>query len=130
MMVVMAFAYHGVFPLFGLLLSGLPGGLMYLIMAATWGYAAWSTYHLRMAGWWVTTLSFCLLVASAWVTLSRHDLIEWYRLMGMPSQQLQQIEALGPALRPMMVWSSGLFQVPLLVSLIWIRKHFQRPPEA
>ncbi len=129
MMVMMAFAYHGVFPFFGLMLSGLPGGLMYLMVAAVWGYAAWATYHLRMIGWWVTTVSFCLLMASAWMTFLQHDLIEMYRLMGMPPQQLQQIEILGPALRPMMLWSSGLFQAPLLLSLIWIRKYFNRPPE-
>ena len=50
MMLFMPLTGHGVMPFFGMFLSGLPGALFCLVIAAIWGYAAWLVISAGRAG--------------------------------------------------------------------------------
>ena len=49
MMLLMPIIGRGVMPFFGMFLTGLPGSLFCLAIAAIWGYAAWLLYHLDVS---------------------------------------------------------------------------------
>lgn len=126
MMLSVPLAYHGVIPFFGVFLTGVPGTLIYLLLAVIWTYAAWATYRLDPKGWWVTLISFTLFGISAVVTYARHDPMEMYSLMGFPEQQLEQMRQFGVmSQRTLIIWSV-LFEGLLVGSLLYVRKHFQR----
>ena len=62
-------------------LTGLPGVLMCLAIAALWTYAAWLLYRLDLRGGWLIFIAICAFIASAIVTFARHDMLEMCRLI-------------------------------------------------
>jgi hypothetical protein len=60
MMLIMPIVGHGVMPFFGTFLTGVPGAMFCLAIAAIWSYAAWSLYKLEQRGWWL------ILIALMW----------------------------------------------------------------
>ena len=128
MLMAMPLAYDSVLPCFGTFLSGWSGTVVYLLWSGLWGYAAWAIHKLKPVGWWLLTVSSCLLVVSHLITFSRHDVMELYRLMGYPPQQLAQLEKFSSVLSSTtMVWISLLFGVLFLGYMLQVKKHFRRP---
>jgi uncharacterized membrane protein len=122
-MFLMLFCYHGVIPFFGRLLSGLPGGTLTLAIIAIWAYCAWATYHLNPTGWWTLLITIAVLLVSSVLTFSRVDMMDMYRLMGYPEQQIEQLSSFTS--RNMLVFLS-VASLPFLGYLLYVKRYFCR----
>ena len=125
-MVVMLPVYHGVMPFFGCLLSGLPGGTLILALIAVWVYCVWAIYHLRVAGWWIVLITFGVLVVSALLTFARVDLMDMYRLMGYPEQQIERMQRYSFFTGRNMLFFMSISSLPFLGFLLYVKKYFRR----
>lgn len=126
MMVAMPLAYNSVVPCFGVILSGVPGTLIYLFMAALWLYLAWAWYRLRPMSWWITLCVMLLFAISNVVTFAQIDLMDLYEQMGYSAEQLALIERYNFLTGQTMVWWSAAFMLPLIGYLIWVKRFFRR----
>lgn len=118
-------AYHGVFPFFGTFLIGPLGTVFYIIMGLVWAYSAYAIYKLDQRGWWLIFVSLCLFSISTAITYSRHGVMELYRLMGYPEDQIAQIQKFNFFKGNAVVWSSLISTVPVLGYLFYVRKFFK-----
>ncbi|MBZ5496557.1 MAG: hypothetical protein LAP85_09150 [Acidobacteriia bacterium] len=125
-LMVMPLLYRSVVPWFGSLLSGAPATLILLVCAVFGLYLAWATYRRQLAAWWAALVAFALLTASAVITFMRVDLMEVYRQLGYPEDQIEQIRNFGLFTGKAMAWWTGLFFVMFLIYLLWIKKYFDR----
>jgi hypothetical protein len=126
-MAVMLFFYHGVMPFFGYLLSGLPGAILILALVALWVYCARATYHLKIAGWWTVLIAFGVVIASALLTFARVDLMDMYRLMGYPEQQIEQLQRFSFFTGRNMLFFTSICSLPFLGFLLYVKRYFRRP---
>jgi MFS family permease len=126
MMLVIPFAFHGVFPLFGTILVGWAGTILYITLAVLWIYAAWALYRLDRKGWWVLFVAMIAISISTFLTYSRHDVTEIYRIAGYSEAQLDQLEKANVFAGAHMAWISLIFAVPFLVYLLYIRRYLRR----
>jgi hypothetical protein len=129
-MLAMPLGYHGVLPVFGVLISGLPGTIVFLALAGLWGYLAWAAYHLKPVAWWTTVVVFVLFTVSNVVTFSRIDLAEMYRLMGYSEQMISQIAIFSVFTGKTLVVWTALFCLPLFGYLWWVKRYFLGPTAA
>jgi len=125
MMLVMPFMWHGVMPFFGIFLTGIPGTLFCLAIAAIWSYASWSLYKLEQRGWWILLIGVCVVMLSSVLTFARHDMMEMYHLMGYPEAQIEQIQKMGLFTGNYMGWMMLLCMLPFLGYLLFIRKYLR-----
>ena len=107
------FGHHGVW-FFGMALTGFAGTMMYLIMAAVWGYAAWSLYKLKPHGWWIIFIAMCVLVLSSVIPFSTHD------------TQIAQIEKTGLFAGFKLIWLGMIWIVPFFGYLWYVRRFLFR----
>jgi len=126
MMLVMPLAGHCVMPFFGMFLTGLPGTLFCLAIAALWSYAAWRLYKLDARGWWLILIALCVFMASALMTFAQHDMMEMYRLMGYPEAQIEQMQKTGLLVGNRMTWLMSLSVLPFLAYLFFVKKFLPR----
>jgi len=126
MLLVMPVTGLAVIPFFGMFLTGLPGALLSLALAALWAYAAWLLYKLDVRGWWLILIAFVVFTMSAVMTYARHDIAEMYQLMGYPQAQIDQIQKTGLFTGNRMAWMMSFFMVPILGYILFIKKYFQR----
>ena len=126
MLLVMPVMGHGVMPFFGMFLTGLPGTLLCLALAALWIYAAWLLYKLDRRGWWLILIAMVVFMVSAVLTYARHDIIEMYQLMGYPQAQIEQMQKIGLFTGNRMVWMTTFSMVPFLGYILFIKKYFRR----
>lgn len=125
-MLPMPLAYKSVLPFFGTLLTGLPAMLFYIIWAAGSLWLAWAFYRLMPVAWWIVVVAFLLFSVSNSITFARIDIMEMYRLMGYPQQQLEQMQKFNFfSGKSMAVWTACCM-VPWLGYLLWIKKFFRR----
>ncbi len=122
MLILMPLIGHGVFPFFGCFLQGIPGSLLWLLVAGLWAYAAWLLYHLDERGWWLILIGFIGFSVSSIVTYGRHDLMEVYQLMGYPQTQIDQMQKLGFLTGHNMQWLMGLCLLPMVLYLLGIKR--------
>lgn len=113
-----------VVPLFGQWVSGPLGGLILLIVAMAMGYLAWGAYRLRPAAWWGTLALVIVVGISSLATFARTDLLEMYRQMGMPAEQVALVEKAGMS----GWWSHGgpqmLYLAAMVAYLFYVRRYF------
>jgi hypothetical protein len=126
MMLIMPIVGHGVMPFLGFFLTGVPGTMLSLAIAAIWSYAAWSLYKLEQRGWWLMLIALCVFMASNLLTFARHDMMEMYRLMGYPEAQIEQIQKSGLLVGNHMSWLMALCVLPFLGYLLFIKKYLRR----
>ena len=126
MMLIMPIVGHGVMPFFGMFLTGVPGTMLCLAIAALWSYAAWLLYQLDQRGWWLVLIALCVFMASALLTFARHDMLEMYRLMGYPEAQIEQIQKSGLLIGNRMNWLMAFSVLPFLGYLLFIKKYLRR----
>jgi MFS family permease len=126
-MLFMAVAYKGVFPFFGNYLVGPGASAIYVLLAVLWGYSAWALYKLRPSGWWIFTVTLVLFSISGYLTYSRHDLIELYRLMEYPAAQLAQLEKFTFLSGPGMAWLTAGMGLAMLGYMLFVRRYFRAP---
>ena len=120
--------YGFVVPFFGILLKGVPGALLVLSISLLFGYLAWSTYKLKMAAWWATLGAFVLFGLSTVISFSIIDLIDLYREMGFPKEQLEMMERSG-ALNMNLPLMMTMNMVVLVGYLLWVRRFFHVPSD-
>jgi len=125
MLLLMPISGHVVMPFFGMLLTGVPGAVFCLAMAALWTYAAWLFYRLNSNGWWLIFVATCVFTVSSVSTFARHDMLEMYQLMHYPKAQLEQIQLSGLLEGNRMSWLVSLSMLPFLGYLLFIRKFFR-----
>jgi len=133
-LLVMCFMAHPVMALFGTFLTGAPAAIVYVVMAAIWGYGAWSLYRLEPLGWWIVTIAMCVMSASSLITFSRHNMMEMYQQMQMPAAQLNLLQHSplleGNRMLILMCVSIVVFLGYLLFIRRYIRSQPQLPPAA
>jgi hypothetical protein len=125
MLLLMPLAGHGVVPFFGMFLTGVPGTLFCLAIAALWTYCAWLLYQLKPPGWWLILTALIVFMASSLVTFARHDVLEMYYLMGYPQAQIDQIQKTGLLVGNRMTWLMSFFILPFLGYLLFVKKYFR-----
>jgi hypothetical protein len=123
---VLPVAYHGVFPFFGILLSGAAGGVACIALAAIWIYCAYAIYKLDSRGWWIIVAGLCLVSISNAITYSHHDINQVYQQMGFSAEQIALVQKFNFFGGHTMAWSSLIYTVPVLGYLFYIRKFFRR----
>jgi hypothetical protein len=126
MMLVMPLTGLAVMPCFGVFVSGLPGALICLMVAAVWGVAGWWLYRLDARGWWLILIAMVLFLVSALLTYAHHDIIEMYQLMGYPQAQIDQMQKMGLFTGHRMSWLTALFTLPFLGYLLFIKKYLRK----
>jgi hypothetical protein len=114
----------GLFPLFGTLLTGLPGALVLLVLIAILAYLARETYRIKMIAWWGTLAVIGVWSVSATVTFARVGLMEMYEKIGMPEEQLAMIRQMGIDDKMPMALSVGIFAAAYLGYLLFVRQYF------
>lgn len=125
MMLLMPLAYRSLLPFFGVFLTGVAGTVGYGVLAAISAWSARAFYRLDFRGWWLIAGSFSLFTVSNIVTYSRHDLMEVYRLMGYPETQIELMKQMSFLNSSTMNWGMGLFLVPVVAYLIYLRRYFR-----
>jgi hypothetical protein len=129
MMLVAPLTGHTVMPFFGMFLTGLPGILFCLVLAAIWGFAAWSLYKLERRGWWLILIVMWVLMPSAFLTYAQHDVTEMYQLMGYPEAQIEQMQKIGLWSGNRMMWLMALSMAPFMAYLFFIKKYLPGKPQ-
>jgi len=125
LMLFMPMVKLGLLPFFGILLTGIPGGLAMVAMAFVFLWLALSWYRLNVAGWWTLVGVMVVFAISNVLTFSRVDLIEMYKNLGYPQAQIDQIQQQGWMTKEFMMWSALFWLVPMLGYLIWTKRFFQ-----
>jgi len=120
-----AVAVKGVFPFFGVLVSGAPGVLVYWALAALFAYSAWGLYRMSIPSWWIVFVTSALFGVSSLVTFLRVDPLAMYERMGYSEQQIDAMRQLGTLSGPEVTWLTVGFFVPYLVYLVYLRKYFR-----
>ena len=126
MMLVMPLTGLAVMPCFGVFVSGLPGALFCLVIAAVWGVAGWWLYRLDARGWWLIFVAMVLFTVSALLTYAHHDISELYQLQGLPQAQIDQIQKMGLFTGNRISWFTALFTLPFLGYLLFIKKYLRK----
>lgn len=126
MMLIMPLTGMAVMPCFGMFVSGVPGALLFLVIAAVWGVAGWWLYKLDARGWWLILIAMVLFIASALVTYANHDIIEMYQLQGLPQAQIDHIQKMGLLTGNRMSWFTVLFSLPFLGYLLFIKRYLRK----
>jgi len=112
-----------VVPCFGILLSGAPAAAALLVMAAASAYCAWATCKLKPEGWWATVVIFAVSTVSGLLTFWRVDLVEVYRSMDYPEDQIAQLQQFGFfTSRDLLLWMA--FGSLLMFGYLWYVKKF------
>lgn len=125
MLLIMPVAAHGVMPFFGMFLTGVPGVLFGLGLAALWGYCSWLLYRLDRRGWWLFFFAICAGLASTVLTFARHNILEMYRLMDYPEAQIEQIQKTGLLEGNWMIYLMLCSTLPFLGYLFFIKRYFR-----
>ena len=125
MMLVMPIMGHGVMPFFGTFLTGLPGTVFCLAIAALWAWCAWLLYKLDARGWWLILFAMVLFTVSAVMTYTRHDMIEIYQLMGYPQEQIDQIQKTGLLTGNRMAWIMLFSMLPFLGYILFVKQYLR-----
>ncbi|MGO9269479.1 MAG: hypothetical protein ACLQOO_04340 [Terriglobia bacterium] len=110
---------------FGLVLRGPLALGVLLANSVLSGYAAWSIYRRRFAGWAIALFTTVFWTASWVTTMARHDLLEVYREMGLSEQQMR-IYQQSPQMLTIVQGACLVVPVGLLVLLLYCRKYFSR----
>ena len=126
MMLVMALTGLAVMPCFGVFVSGLPGALFCLIVAAIWSVAGWWLYRLDARGWWLILVAMVLFMVSALLTYAHHDISELYQLQGLPQAQIDQMQKMGLFTSNRLGWLTALCSLPFLGYLLFIKKYLRK----
>jgi len=114
-------------PFFGKYLTGVPGAIGCLVLAAVDGFLAVWFYRVRLLGWWVGIVSLTLQTVSAAITFGRGNLLEAYSHLGWKQAQIEAMSN-GPALHGRLVlWWSLLYLLVIVGYMIWIKRYFDSP---
>ncbi|QDT98219.1 hypothetical protein [Gimesia aquarii] len=117
-------SYGFVTPFFGILLKGVSGGLVMLVFSLLSVYLAWATYKLKIAAWWTVLIAYVTLGVSGIITFSRIGMMDFYKEMNLPKEQLKIIEQSGMIDRMNLPLIFSLSFVVFVGYMLWVRKYF------
>ncbi|HTB82543.1 MAG TPA: hypothetical protein VK742_02715 [Candidatus Sulfotelmatobacter sp.] len=126
MMILAAMTDLAVMPFFGMLLNGLPATILFVVYAGVWGLGGWWLYRLEVRGWWLVVAAMLVFMVSSLLTYSHHDMIEVYRLQGLPQAQIDQIQKMGLFPQNAMNIYMLLSALPALGYLLFIKKYLRK----
>ena len=115
-------------PFFGTLLFGGAAIAFFVFAALIWGYCAWALYRLDRRGWWVLFFAMVLFSVSGLLTYTRHNISEVFAMMHYSKEQLAVMNKMNVLKSSWIVWSSLIFNLPILGYLLYIRKYFTGSP--
>lgn len=115
-----------VLPFFGIFLLGVSAKVLFVFMALVCAYVGWLIYRLDLRGWWILVAMVSLFTVSALVTYSRHDVMDMYRLMDFPPEQIAQMEQYNFLKGNTLYLSVLLWVVPAGAYLYYIRRFFPK----
>ncbi len=127
MTAIMPLIGMGVQPFFGTFLAGLPGDSACWVLAGIYSVAAWRMYRRDLLGWWLLVAVLGFFLVSGVLTFSQHNLIDMYRAMNLPRDQLAQMEQMQLLKGKGILWLMLLFFIPAGGYLIYIRRFFRAP---
>jgi hypothetical protein len=120
-------ANASVMPLFGVLITGLPGFLIMLAFCLLWGWLAWHFFKLDTRVWWPTIIVVLVLAASNAITFWNVGMIEFLEKMGTPERDLNIFRGQKMFAREWIVGMSLVTSAAFLAYVIWIRKYLKKP---
>ena len=125
-LLLMPLQYRAVFPLFGTLISGPAAILVLVALGLISGWLAWGLFRMKIAAWWASIAMIVVGGVSTTMTLARVDLVELYREMGLPEEQLDAIAQLG-SFGNAIAGFSALSILLMLAYMLWLKKYFREP---
>lgn len=128
-MLAMPIALNVVLPFFGVLLSGLSATAACLLLSVLWACLAWAWYRLKPTAWWITLAILLAFSISSILTFTQVDVMEMYRLMGYPPEQMALMEQYSFLTGQTMVWWSAGFMLLMIGYVIWVKRFFRRALE-
>jgi hypothetical protein len=115
---------YGVFPFFGVMLTGVPVWVLCLVCAVALAWVTREMYCLRLTGWW-GGLGFMLAMwTSSAITFSFHSIMDMYQAMNMPEEQLALMKSLPFFQGHFMVYAMLAGAVPYVAHMAFCRKYF------
>lgn len=121
---IFSMSYGFVTPFFGILLKGVPAGLLILTIILLSTYLAWAIYKLKITAWWATLIAYILFSVSSIITFSRKGIMDFYREMDFPEKQLILIESSAMINRMNLPLMFVVSLVVFVCYMLWIRRHF------
>ena len=123
-LLVLALGYR-VFPIFGVILSGWHALVASLAFSLLLAGMARATYHLRAWAWWAAGCLWCFsALSSAVMFLRPFDWEDFYRQMGFPAQQYEQMGLGQFWVQRQALWISGISFLAMFTYLLWARRFF------
>jgi len=123
---LMPVSTNGVLPVFGQFISGPVGWVVCVMLAGMLGYSAWAMYRIQKTGWWIAFAIMCLGSVSGFVTLSRIDILEMYRLMGYGERQIEMMKSYSFMQGHGMANLSLVSAVVMLAYVLFVRRYFRQ----
>ncbi|MCA9139964.1 MAG: hypothetical protein KDB00_24495 [Planctomycetales bacterium] len=118
-----------VMPFFGIFIKGIPGAILMVCLSVLFGYLAWAIYKMKISAWWITLAVLLLAGLSAVITFVFHDVIDLYREMNFPQDQLDIMEKSG-AFGMNFPLLMAINTVAFIGYLLWVRRYFLIPPDS
>lgn len=119
---------HGVVPLFGTWVTGLPGIQLLALAILALAGLTWATLRRRMWAWWAGLIVVASAAASAVLTLARTSWPELLTLLALPPAELDMLDGI-PAQGVHLAALAGLPLALLLVEVVAARRSFGAPRE-
>jgi hypothetical protein len=128
--ITLTYIAYGIFPAFGVLLTGTPAIAMLAAWAVVQALLAWGNYRVSPAAWWGTTLFVLVSAVGVLMTYARIDPMDFYRAAGSTPEQIELMQAMGVVRRTTMIVPVVFYGVAALAYLLWVRRFFARPAVA
>lgn len=123
-------SFGGVFPMFGILLTGTPAIVMILAAVAVFGLLAYGLYFLDPRAWW-GSLVFSVLGLVSWLmTISSVGIYEIYMAMGFQEEQAAIMAQYLLSSTSIFTWWCVIGGVLWLVYLFWLKRYFIMSPSS
>jgi MFS family permease len=116
--------YGWTFPFFGTILTGIPGAALVLTLILCLAYLARSIYRLSINAWWCALLLTIAWAVSTAVTFSRVSILDLYKKMNMPEQQLESMRQFMPHSSTMILMFALSFAA-FFAYLLYTKKFFK-----
>jgi hypothetical protein len=116
--------YGVVYPLFGVLLTGIPAAFMTLVISALLVWIAWGMYKLKIGAWWGQVALLVVGSLSAALTFWRVGIMPFYEAMNYSPEMLANMERFAMPMAPLYAITGVVLVLGMLGYLLWVRKFF------
>lgn len=115
-----------IIPVFGMFVAGGAGAVLSVLIGGLLLYLAWGFYRLQVLAWWIALGMQVIFVISSIVTFWSADFTDMYLKMGLDHRTAAMSAQLfaSPVFKVLMTLSN----LPWLVWLLCVRRHFYRTP--